>query len=112
MTDLPSGAFGKVHCIHSRDLTTTFESKLRQIEKEASKFPATWDTEPQAAQRAVAIERWKRAADPFSPFQVMESDGRRVQFEKSRVLPLWYGTRKERCEPLRKRGLLILVKWL
>ncbi|MBH2006908.1 MAG: hypothetical protein I8H75_06210, partial [Myxococcaceae bacterium] len=59
----------RVYCIHNRDQTGAFEMNLARLETDASAFRSTWDTEPRADQRVVAINRWNQAVAPFSPFQ-------------------------------------------
>ena len=88
-------SLGKVLVIHERHQQNAFEQNLSAQEREAPKFPPNWKEEPRAAQRAQAIERWKETTAQFSPFESMESDGRRRSWQATKVLPLFHGTAKE-----------------
>ena len=84
---------GRVYCIHENSLQKVFESSLSSIEKESQKLKPTWNQEPRAPQRAGVIERWKMAANVFSPFDTMEKDGRRKTWKNTKVMPLWHANR-------------------
>lgn len=81
-----------IYCVHERHQQHTFELNLSSIEREVEKFPPTWNNEPRSKQRAQAIQRWKEATDPFSPFNTVESDGRKRNWKETKILPLWHGT--------------------
>ena len=100
----------RIFCIHERYQTTDFEAKLSKIEREADKFKPNWNQEPRADQRAVAIERWRECAKIFSPFNTIESDGRRHSWEKVKVLPLWHGTDKTICHSISESGFVYFGK--
>ena len=97
-------SLGKVLIIHDRDQQKAFEHTLSAQEKEAPKFPPNWDQEPRAPQRAEAIQRWKDTAAQFSPFESMESDGRRRTWEATKILPLFHGTSKDICHSICESG--------
>ena len=97
-------SLGKVLIIHERHQQQAFEQNLSRQEKEASKFPPNWDQEPRAPQRAQAIQRWKETTVQFSPFESMETDGRRNTWEAVKVLTLFHGTRKEICHSICESG--------
>jgi len=109
--DKPSGYdIGRIYCLHERHQVQAFELNLSSQEREADKFAPTWKKEPRAKQRAKAISRWHTATDPFSPFQTMESDGRRRTWKKTKVLPLWHGSSKEVCESVGESGFMFFGK--
>ncbi|MBH1988418.1 MAG: DUF1566 domain-containing protein [Myxococcaceae bacterium] len=94
----------RVYCVHDRDQTNVFEANIALLEKDATAFKPTWDVEPRADQRAVAIERWKQAVAPFSPFHTVESDGRPRTFKNTKVLPLWHGSDSQKCHGIANSG--------
>ena len=96
----------KVYCIHERHQQQAFELNLSSIEREATKFKATWHKEPRASQREKAIERWKQSVNIFSPFYTMETDGRRRAWKNVKILPLWHGSSEEVCESIATLGFV------
>ena len=96
----------KVYCIHERHQQQAFELNLSSIEREATKFKATWHEEPRASQREKAIERWKQSVNIFSPFYTMETDGRRRAWKNVKILPLWHGSSGEVCESIATSGFV------
>jgi hypothetical protein len=100
----------KVFCVHERHQQQAFELNLSSLEREADNFPPTWRQEPRAAQRAKAIERWRQAADMFSPFNTVETDGRRRNWQKTKVLPLWHGSSEEAGESVATSGFVYFGK--
>jgi hypothetical protein len=101
---------GRIYCVHERHQQQAFELNLSSIEREAETFPPTWKLEPLAAERAVAIDRWKIATQIFSPFQTMESDGRKRTWTQTKVLPLWHGSDKPICDSICKSGFTFFGK--
>ena len=101
---------GRIYCVHERHQQQTFELNLSSIERETETFPPTWTLEPHVAERAVAIDRWKGATQIFSPFQTMESDGRKRTWTHTKVLPLWHGSSKTVCDSVCKSGFTFFGK--
>ena len=97
-------SLGKVLIIHERHQQQAFEQTLSSQEREAPKFLPNWDQEPRAPQRAQAIQRWKEAISPFSPFQSMESDGRRHSWTSTKIVPLFHGTSEKVCHSICESG--------
>ena len=100
----------RVYCIHERHQQQAFEFGLSSIEREADTFKPNWNEEPRSAQRAQAIERWKGSAEIFSPFNTFESDGRRRNWTKTKILPLWHGTSKEIANSVAETGFVYFGK--
>ena len=100
----------RIYCVHQRHQQQAFELNLSSMETEANTFKPTWSKEPRASQRAKAIERWKEAVDVFSPFDAMESDGRRRSFKKVKILPLWHGSNKSVLDSIAKSGFVFFGK--
>ncbi|MBH1988412.1 MAG: DUF1566 domain-containing protein [Myxococcaceae bacterium] len=100
----------RVYCVHDRDQTNAFESNIARLEKDAIAFKPTWDTEPRADQRAIAIERWRQAVAAFSPFQIKENDGRRRTFQNTKILPLWHGSSQGKCHGIANNGFAFFGK--
>ena len=93
----------RIFCIHQIHQQKTFELNLSNMETESHTFKPIWNQEP--SRRAKAIERWKQIADVFSPFDVMELDGRR-SFKEVKIIPLWYGSSKSVLDSIDKSGFL------
>ena len=97
-------SLGKVLIVHDRHQQQAFENHLSAQEREAPKFLPTWDQEPRAPQRAQAIQRWKDTTAQFSPFESMETDGRRRSWKATKILPLFHGTKKENAHSICESG--------
>ena len=100
----------RVFCVHERHQQQAFELNLAAIEREADKFAATWKEEPRADVRQVVMARWQQTVQGFSPFQTMESDGRRRSWEKTKVLPLWHGSSEQVCRSIAESGFVYFGK--
>jgi len=100
----------RIWCVHERHQQQAFELHLSNQEREATKFPPTWEQEPRAEQRAAVIDRWTQATAPFSPFQYREADGRIRSWRQTKILPLWHGTREEICESICSSGFVYFGK--
>lgn len=97
-------SLGKVLVVHDRHQQQAFEQHLSAQERGAAKFPPNWQEEPRAAQRAQVIQLWQKSVSLFSPFESMESDGRRRSWQATKVLPLFHGTKKEICHSICESG--------
>ena len=100
----------QIYCIHERHQQQAFELNLSAIEREAPKFPPTWNQEPRATQRAQAIERWREAANLFSPFNTLENDGRRRDWKETKILPLWHGSSAAVAHSVAESGFVYFGK--
>lgn len=100
----------RVHFIYERDQQKRFESNFSSIEREAVKFPPTWEKESRAFQRTQAIERWKKSAQTFSPFITQELDGRNHHWTHTKIIPLWHGTSKSTCDSICTNGFVFFGK--
>ena len=94
----------RIYCIHQMQQQQAFELNLSNMEIEANTFKPTWNQEPRASQRAKVIERWKQTSSVFSPFDAMESDGKRKSFQEAKILPLWRGSNKSVLDSIVKSG--------
>ena len=100
----------RIYCIHERHQTTSFEHELSNLERDADKFKPNWKQEPRADQRAKAIERFRIYTQIFSPFSTIESDGRRRNWNKAKVMPLWHGTNETVCQSISESGFVYFGK--
>lgn len=100
----------RIHCIHQRTQTCRFEHNLAVIEDEASKFSATWNTEPRADQRDIVADRFNQTSAQFSPFETMENDGRRKTWKATKLLPMWHGSDEMRCHSIADTGFTYFGK--
>ena len=102
-------AIRKIHFIHQPDHTSSFESGIRTIEREADnpvfkpKAEANETLEVRQL-RTRTIARWKRCTAPFSPVVINGPNNRTDSFNKAKVLPLWQGTRQDRCASICQSG--------
>ena len=103
-------ALKNIFCVHERSQVQAFELNLLSLERESDKFGANWEKEPRVDQRVLAIRRWQNAVASFSPFNTMESDGRRKEWRKAKVLPLWHGSSKEVCHSISESGFVYFGK--
>ena len=99
-----------VYCVHERDQMQAFQAGISSSEKEAPKFKANWQKEDRAEQRALVISRWQQATQLFSPFETMESDGRRKTWNETKVLPLWHGSDAYKCQSICESGFVYFGK--
>lgn len=95
---------GRVYCIYERHQQRYFELGLSSIERAADRCKPTWNEKPRSAQRAQVIERWKEATQIFSPFSTFGTGGRRRDWKKAKILPLWHGTSKPIAESVLETG--------
>jgi len=100
----------QIFCVHERHQTKAFEFNLSAIEREAEKFPPTWQTEPRAEQRAQAISRWEQATKQFEGFSTFEEDNRRRTWNHVKLLPLWHGSDGNICHSISEAGFAFFGK--
>ena len=100
----------RAYVLFERHQQQAFEANLSTIEREVDTFPPTWRVEVRADQRAQVIERWKQTTEPFSPFTTTEPDGRQRNWSKTKVLPLWQGSKEASCESIAKTGFTFFGK--
>ena len=99
----------RIFCIYEKYKQKTFEFNLSSIEMEASEFKPKWNQEPRAQQRTQAIERWKQAADVFSPFFTMD-EGRKRNWKYAKIMPLWHISSKLVCNAVSGSGFIYFGK--
>lgn len=85
-------AISEIFCLHQSSQQKSFEANLHLIEREGAKFRSTWGQEGRARARAKVIERWRRAAGVFCPFDT--SEGSKHSWEHTKVMPLWHASAK------------------
>jgi hypothetical protein len=105
-------AVRKIHFIHQPDHTLSFESGIRIIEREVDNpaYKPRGALEEPISLRARTITRWQQCTAPFSPVTIKGPDNKRDSFNKVRVLPLWQGTRQDRCASICQSGFTYFGK--
>jgi len=101
----PGSCITRIACIHNPAHTTAFEAEIKNIEAEATKFsPKGKEEEPKEA-RLKTIQRWEKLTEPLTPLRI--KTGRRTdKFEHARVLPLWHGSSKDKCNSIAQGGFV------
>ncbi|HPE85493.1 MAG TPA: hypothetical protein PLO43_04880, partial [Chlamydiales bacterium] len=103
-------SINRIYCIHERHQTTSFEHELSNLERDAAKFKPNWNQEPRADQRTKAMERFRIYSQIFSPFSSIENDGRRRNWSKAKIMPLWHGTSESVCHSISESGFVYFGK--
>ena len=99
----------RIYCIYKKKQQKDFELNLSSIEREAKTFKLAWGQESRSAQRAQAIELWKQTTDIFSPFGIMEANGRK-NFRHVKIMPLWHVSSKSVCNSGSESGFIYFGK--
>ena len=89
----PHYAIKKILCLHNPSQTKMFEGSFDGMEAAAKSFAPGWKEEEPKAQRAQTMERWKKSAAVFSPFQIPSCQSRRYIYPHKNYSPLaWQQT--------------------
>ncbi len=95
----------KIYCIHNPDQTSSFESGIKIIEREAENpiYISKGKEEEPKKERAKALQRWKECTASFSPFKI-KGPRRTDKYTEVKVLPLWHGSSPEKCTSIFTSG--------
>lgn len=104
-------ALKRIVCIHQPKLSSIFENTIPIMEAQADQdaFRPNWEQEKNRSERERAMTRFESLTRPFSPFAI-SSENRKEIFQRVKILPVWHGTSRSKCESIFQSGLTYFGK--
>ncbi len=107
----PGYGIKNIVCIHNPSHIAGFENGLIKLEQESqnSVFIPRGQEEDPKPERLVALDRWRRQVDLFSPIHV-GNPGDATKLTRVKILPVWHGTNKSVCQSISDSGFTFFGK--